>query len=43
MNKIGQFQSYGVRSLRITTLKKSHADIQFLAKNGYFRPNFVAS
>ena len=35
MNLIGHFQSYGVRSLRITTLLKSHADSQFLAKNGY--------
>ena len=39
MNKIGQFQSHGVRSLRIITLKKSQADTQFLAKNGYFWPN----
>ena len=25
MNMVGQFQSYGLRSLRITTLWKSHA------------------
>ena len=36
MNMIGQFQSYGARSLGITTLWKLHADSQFLAKNGYF-------
>ena len=43
MNKIGQFQSYGVRSLRITILKKSQAETQFFAKNGYFWPDFVAT
>ena len=32
MNIIDQFQTYGVRSLGITTLCKSHAEFQFLAK-----------